>query len=434
MGRKEDAKQIQANLKNEFETNNEFFSELAEKLLNVDLLDFENIDSIDLSVDLNFEFNKYINVCISQPRSCEILKKRLGMINIDKNTLEAIGEQYSISRERVRQIVEKCHKKLFASNYKNRGVFLGFVRDFVEDIDEKVLLHSLFFDLFELYGVNYFKAITTCLFDRDYSKKIMDKYNQYLIIMKQKQIEYIKEQKQQQRRLDEAKSLQRKILFPKNIRRFKASIKNKPFVRNINDEYEGTGYVYLKKANKEVPYESNLQYKVLLYLDNNDYVSEINTQCIEIKYEINGEIRMCYPNIVIKTIDEEVCIIEVKSLYSMALYNNILRFRIIHKYCQKYGLGYTIIDDRLKTIFDLKECKYNKKLANNILDFYNNYGKLDYVQYNELCRESNINIGMTELASLVLNSHFKWWLKPFSISAEDDCESTLFVIDDKKQN
>ena len=70
----------------------------------------------------------YQKICASllkglSQRTADILEKRFGLKKGDKETLEAIGEGYGITRERVRQIVEEGLAKIQPKIKEYKDVF-----------------------------------------------------------------------------------------------------------------------------------------------------------------------------------------------------------------------------------------------------------------------------------------------------------------------
>jgi len=81
-------------------------------------------------------------------RNQDILKRRYGLINDHPQTLEAIGEVYHITRERVRQIVEASLKILVnSSQFNSLQAFWSQARIFLDKLggleEEKEFLNSL---------------------------------------------------------------------------------------------------------------------------------------------------------------------------------------------------------------------------------------------------------------------------------------------------
>lgn len=395
------------------ETNKVYFNNLKDILLCIDLEKIDDTDSFDMCIALAIEFEKHISNCTkTSPRNGEILQKRLGLLYIEKNTLECISQAYGISRERVRQIVNKMTRKAVSYSKRGKSSLLETAKNIISKADEATFLHVLFVDFIDLYGIYYLKAFLQCLFDKATPEQIIELYNKYAYFEYQKN-------KEQTKRTKQIEKLKNVLYFPRERKKYNTTIKNKPFLREVNEDNDyRTGTLHLSKAGYPVQYESGLERKVLLFLENNDYVTEINTQCISIKYEYNGKERTYFPDIVIKTIENEICIIEVKTFYQMALHQNVLKFRAMHNFCKENGMGYTVIDDKTRSIFDHRQIKYNTDVAKVLVDACNQNDKLNYQQYNTILSCSNLSIRMTELASLVLGEKLIWSLQPFSISKE----------------
>ena len=168
----------------------------------------------------------------------------------------------------------------------------------------------------------------------------------------------------------------------------------------------------LNKAYLEVPFESGSERRVFEYLDNNSYVTEINAQCICIPY---ADKRNYYPDIVIKTEDNALCIIEVKPFYQMALYENLLKFEALHNYCKEKNIGYLIIDERINSLFQYKNNISNAKLEKMILEELSLNENINYTRYRDLLSANNLDVTIKELSVVVLKNKLKWSLKPFSI-------------------
>ena len=62
----------------------------------------------NLSQEIYLVFEK----CNLKPREIEILEKRFGLVNGEAQTLETIGQELNVTRERIRQIETKGLKKL----------------------------------------------------------------------------------------------------------------------------------------------------------------------------------------------------------------------------------------------------------------------------------------------------------------------------------
>ena len=90
-----------------------WFISFKTQLLNMELDDVDKINDSEIAKNIKKKKKKYIdNLFQTKTRSCEIYKKRIGLINIERNTLECIAEPYGITRERVRQLLLKTQRKV----------------------------------------------------------------------------------------------------------------------------------------------------------------------------------------------------------------------------------------------------------------------------------------------------------------------------------
>ncbi len=403
-----------------FEENKIYFDKLKDEIININIESLDEIDSFDICVELGVAFENYIDVCLgTAPRGRDILKKRIGLLQVEKSTLDYIGKQYGISRERVRQIIKRVSNKLSAQSYKTKGSYFEAIVKILSSIDCEKLVHVLFVEFIDLYGVDYIKVFLQSLFGKDNSEQILEIYNNYTYNEREKQKRKLSDENKRSRKQKDVEKLKHVLCFPGEKKAYNNTITKKPQLRKINEDNGcRTGEIYLSKAKKVVQYESGIERKVLLFLENNEYVSEINTQCIVIPYEYADKEREYYPDIVIKTVNNEICVLEVKTFFQMPIYQNVLKFRAMHEFCKKNGMGYTIIDERMRSIFDHKISSYNKEFAEILIKECKENGSLNYGQYKKLMSENNSNIKMMELSTLVLQEHLKWSLKPFNLSVE----------------
>ncbi|MBF1085164.1 sigma-70 family RNA polymerase sigma factor [Solobacterium sp.] len=82
---------------------------------------FSYSSNIDLNL-LREEIQTIIHECLTK-RESEIISLRFGLLDGVSLTLEEIGRQYNITRERIRQIESKAIKKLQSKNIKKRLVY-----------------------------------------------------------------------------------------------------------------------------------------------------------------------------------------------------------------------------------------------------------------------------------------------------------------------
>jgi DNA-directed RNA polymerase alpha subunit len=76
----------------------------------------------------------FLNHCKDE-RMIEIMKRRYGLINGDRETLEEIGDKFNVTRERIRQIQEKIIRKLRHPSVKGRKQIIELVEKLLWEKD-----------------------------------------------------------------------------------------------------------------------------------------------------------------------------------------------------------------------------------------------------------------------------------------------------------
>jgi RNA polymerase primary sigma factor len=82
--------------------------------------DKDTLSPVDevISIDLKEKIEEALKV--HTQREAGILKMRFGLGNGNDHTLEEVGQQYKVTRERIRQIQEKAIRKLKHSKYSQK--------------------------------------------------------------------------------------------------------------------------------------------------------------------------------------------------------------------------------------------------------------------------------------------------------------------------
>ena len=84
----------------------------------IDLIEDESCQRPDFCPDEEIQLKKELNQVLSflSDREQDIVKRYFGLMG-ESQTLEAIGEEYSLTKERIRQIKEKAIRKLRNNSY-----------------------------------------------------------------------------------------------------------------------------------------------------------------------------------------------------------------------------------------------------------------------------------------------------------------------------
>lgn len=85
----------------------------------VSISDFESPEDYCFYVDMQKDIDKILNHCLTS-REKKVIELRFGLNDNDENTLEVVGEELGVTRERIRQIEAKALKKLKKYNGKEK--------------------------------------------------------------------------------------------------------------------------------------------------------------------------------------------------------------------------------------------------------------------------------------------------------------------------
>ena len=374
------------------------------------ILDERNADDRIISVLSIVDIvDNYLDAITNkEERNVQIFRHRIGLGDIEINTLQAIGEQNNITRERVRQIYskvfqkvtrkrqeyEECKRALFAQiEQYSLFEFYCLVFDDLLELTNRYFIILLFKLLFEHLDITQFENQWKTYCDLCSKRKITDKRNVQL-----------------------AAKLQRVVIFPGEMRKYNASVCNTLPKRNVSDHQENeSGTVILQKSSRPLQYESRMERRILEFLDRNPWVKEINAQCVEIPYTYNGNTHKYYPDIVFKTKDDAICLLECKPIIRMAVYRNIVKYRALHQYCRTYGFGYTVIDSGCRSIIDLLGMEYNKEFADILEDECRKVEYLTWPDVLRLAENMHIRVNAKELSAIIIKKHLQLGIQPFSL-------------------
>lgn len=351
-----------------------------------------------------------------QHRNSQIYCKRIGLVETEKTTLQAIGEEYGITRERIRQICDRALRRICRKqdglDECRRELF-----DIIKDYMPSQFVILVYEGLMTLTNRHFVELFLKLLFQTCDTNLINELGAHYYNAVRQehKNIQAAEQCSKKMEKLDS--KLKQLVVFPGDARKYNASLIGVLPKREVCENAETeSGEVELNKCVRPVQYESKLEHNVLLLLDCIPWVKEINTQCIEIPYEFDGREHIYYPDIVIKTQDDRICILECKPMIRMAIYQNIVKFKALHQYCLKYGFGYAILDDRLRAFKDILDADYSVEFAEKLQEYCLKYGYLKWRDILKLANESKTKLTATALTSIIVQRRMKLYLHPYRLS------------------
>lgn len=181
------------------------------------------------------------------------------------------------------------------------------------------------------------------------------------------------------------------IWWPKRVNVFKKedldNIRSKRRVAtDVNDRI--TGSFYSEKMKKEVFYESSLERDFLTFLERSNEVIYYREQPVRIKYVIDETERFYTPDVLFSLHDGRVVLAEIKPALHMVSNVNLVKSRVLYKYCEEHGLGCLITDGR-RTLTNMRLREGNSKFEESLLEALNKKRKLGSREFKKIREKYN---------------------------------------------
>lgn len=368
--------------------------------------------------ELNCIFEKYLDDGNLTEKEKEIFKLKCNLDLKKEYTLKEIGEKYNLTRERIRQIILKCHNKIVRhmkrSKEGQRGREFYFIlfklyKEFNSEYEKKLII-----TLQNEYVLNLYCSIL----ELDLNVNINDKMKHLLNLYNKNKSEYEKDILLEQKEVNRQKKLIERIL--KDVIWFdKVNILTEDIYRKIvqlrfieedkNNPNKGSYYSY--KMCKEIQYESSIEKDYLLLLEDSVEVKYYSVQPFKIDYFYEGRLHSYYPDIFFVLNDGRAIIVEIKAIIEMPLERNLLKYNALKDFCNKNGFGVLYTDSR--NSFE----KYASKSINNEFeeDIINELkkGPMDWRKCEDIILEHKVD--KQEITIVIIRNNIKYTQNPFCI-------------------
>lgn len=380
----------------------------------------EDIKDLDNYIDIfkeNFIFA--IEEGLKQNRNKEMMYLRYGLYDAEYFTLQEIGERYNISRERVRQVINSSLNQIIKrgnKDYPNCRYFLDEIINWVSPGSENDILNiSLMImrleDFPRVLMINLICRI--CFQDCDMIKDKEKMVFNYVSTLQNVLIESEIEREKQKRVFNR---IFKHVVWQSNktkisLNQFK-TISPKRKVGYGGSHYSGS--FYSKKNNINIEYESGLEYKFCLYLEGVNRVIGYIQQPLKISYLVNGKTFSYCPDFLILLEDHSCVLVEIKPRSRMALYENLIKYKALQRYCEQNGLGYLIIEKN-QSITDCILHKVDPLKEKAFLSYLEDQN-INWIKYKALREE--LGLVSKDFVSLIINNNLIWTL-PFLITKSD---------------
>ncbi len=357
-------------------------------------------------------------------RESKIVELRYGFTGGEAHTLEEIGKQIGVSRERVRQILNKCHRKIVARGKRDIriqqinepcGALLWYVNQTIRPNDENAIERLVDFIENELpylsITTHALPLITHLVFhNRKASKKHLAEAGN---IIKKRNYERQQAYKQQIP-WEKFEKLLSFTIWPGAVKIL--SVDKMAFLerqRDVSLDGEGhAGHFHSNKLNRYVQYESKLEHDFLQKLETFEQIVFYQEQPFEIPYEFENREYLYYPDVLLVLQDGKGIIVEIKPVFKMALQVNLKKWTALKHFCANNGLGLLITDGRY-TIQQVQRHIINSQFAEDVLSALE-MGTLSWGEYKSIRDKHKVN--RNDFLALVLKNRLVWQLNPFRLS------------------
>ena len=369
--------------------------------LNDAVADFN--EDIEIYNTLYFDLINHIyetTIIKLRPRERAIILSRFG-INERAKTLQEIGDTHSITRERVRQLALKAMRKM-GHKHTTTDELLDLEYRKIEivcriaELSAGKFLSFLFLEEVSFWLIKFIcKFYLRCELDVAKFKLALD---DQVFVKKQQDINLEKSRLYNDR-------INKLIVFPNKKRRITeddfARLKTERIVKSDEEDLK-----YYSFDGISYQCESYLEQRMLHRFLTNKTFKVIKTQSLKIPIQDH----FYHPDFQCLTHDDCLVLIEIKPLLNMCEYDNIEKFEALKSYCEKYGFGFLIIDERGNSFEHINEenCEFSKSVLAEI----NEHGHIAYQQYKEIFTQSRASV--KNLIALIKkhNLHFSF---PFLI-------------------
>lgn len=338
-------------------------------------------------------------------------------------TLQDIGDRFNLSRERIRQIISKAIIKMKSEFNKSKEINNMLFKEMTYKIigqEGDLKLHRMAIFIIHGYGEKkgIYKTIMPILFNKEEIitiEKIIIKYNET-------KKEIIRNEfliSEANKRFEE--KILNKVIWPVQLKKIEIKDYNKYAPkRKVNMHGDGiNGSFYSDKISKEIEYESQLEFIIINILENSEKVQYYQVQPLVIEYGVNNS-KSYYPDIICTLNDGRTFIIEVKPIFNMFEYKNLIKYYALKNYCIKNGYGYVMLDMKMsfEEILNItNEKKLNFEFEKVVLDRLKTNKELRWNDYYKISH--NYDVSDMDMYKLIFDKKLFYSSSPFRIKYID---------------
>ncbi len=378
---------------------------------------------------MNFEndyFAEYFTLAQSKvltARENTVVELRYGLMGGDPHTLEAVGQEIGVSRERVRQILNKSLRKIVSKGQRELksgkssescAELLSYVQGAIRPRDEGAISRLVDFAETDLSHLPEKYSLPLVAYLAFQSRRVATTHlGEARKIVHQRKVARWKDYKK--KALSEKfQGLLANVIWPSAVAMLtSADIEGLERKRNVSLSGEGNaGGFHSSKMNRAIEYESELEFDFFQWLEQLDEVVFYQEQPFKIPYEYEGKRHVYYPDVLLVFKNSKGVVVEIKPIFKMALHINLNKWTSLKKFCADKGLGLLVTDGRY-TIQQVQRHDINPGFANDVLASLKK-GPLSWAQYKQIRDKHDVT--RNDFVALVLKKKLVWKLNPFMLS------------------
>ena len=355
------------------------------------------------------------------PRESAIVDLRFGFMGGSPHTLEAIGQEFGVTRERIRQILNKALRKIVAKGKRELkggklnapcAALLTYVEGAIRPSDEGAVCRIVDFVEADLSYLPKNSSLLLIAYLAFQNRKIAAaKISEVPKLVRDRKIAQGRYYKNQAKLQD----LLANVIWPNKIVMMTSeSIEGLERARHVSSDSEGNaGSFHSGKMARLIEYESEIELRFYQWLEELDEVKFYQEQPFKVPYEYEGRRFLYYPDVLFVLEDGKGIVVEIKPIFKMALNINLKKWTGLRNFCSDKGLGLLVTDGRY-TIQQIQHYEVNPSFAKDVLMLLDK-GPLSWAQYKPI-REKH-NATRNDFVGLVLKSKLYWSLNPFKLCA-----------------
>jgi DNA-binding CsgD family transcriptional regulator len=353
------------------------------------------------------------------PRQVYIVDLRYGFANGEHHTLQQIGHELGLSRERIRQIITQSLRKIRSKGRRhitrsqkespcarlllylestlmpeepgNLDRIFAFAKEELSYLPQQTMALPLI--VYLLYG----QREST----KQYIAKLIKNYHEELSSLKRAS-----------KRDSEFNDLLPFIIWPSEVNK-NFNWSNFSRQREVSPYGEGiSGSFFSEKMFRNIQYESHLELQFLLKLEYARNIVFYLEQPLVISYQFDGLTRNYYPDLFFSFDDGRGVVVEIKPRYQMALYQNLIKWSALYKFCASNGLGMLVTDGK-RPFQKLQNLELPPGFEENLLKTLSNseIGSLSWKEYKQI--RDLYNASWIDFVAVIIKNRLVWSLQPF---------------------